>query len=171
MAILKLEELETREDALAKAFTSDMPRPLNGIKFVRKISPLVVVALNKANNPYLTGKRGFEALGLTMEGDSVSTPAEIGVAIMPKTAEVIVLLTCGRDDLKRYAEDSKALQSAALDMLEDHDVDFFAKATELISEELGGVSKTQAAEAPEEEKIKPAGGEGAGIEKKPVLVG
>lgn len=180
MAIMKSTEVapenaqvdydEARQETIAAALVSESP-DIPGIKAVRHITPLVMVALQKANNPYVTARRGFEAMGIDFDGETTKAdPAAFGIAMMPKTAEVLILLQCEKDALKRYAVDSAALQNDAMDFMEETTPEALAEATVFISEQLMTISKTRATKAPEEREAPQAGPLVSG-KKKPARTG
>lgn len=141
---------ESRQEVIAAALVSEAPS-IPGIKAVRHITPLVMVALQRANNPYVTARRGFEAMGIDFDGEATKTdPAAFGIAMMPKTAEVLILLSCDKETLKKYAVGSTTLQSDAMDFMEDTTPEVLAEATVFVSEQLMSISKTRATKAPEE---------------------
>lgn len=141
---------EQRQETIADALTSTSPK-IPGIEAVRHITPLVMSALHRANNPYVTAKKGFAAMGIEFDGEKTDLdPTDFGIAMMPKTAEVLILLSCDRDTLKKYAGDSAALNDAALDFMEDATPEILAEATIYVSQQLVAISKTRATNAPED---------------------
>lgn len=174
MPILRDEDLtaeEQRHEALDAVFIDNRPT-FAGFQTVRHVTPLVMVALRKANNPFVTARKGFEAMGLNLDGPDKTDSAEFGIAMMPKTAEVLILLSCSREELKRFASNPAALENAALDLVDGSTLEFMAEATGFVSDIIKLVSKAQAVQAPEDEKIEsPAAPEGAGNAKKPALIG
>lgn len=157
---------ETREQTIARAITNEVPT-VPGITAVRGITPLVMAALQTANNPYVTAKAGFDAMGITFKMVEVDVEIEgkeekqwqsqtdmpaasFGIAMMTKTAEVLVLLAADRDTLKRYAVDRLALADAAMDLMEETTPELLAEATVFISGMLVPISKTRAVKAPED---------------------
>lgn len=157
MALLKPNDVapegdESRQEIIAEALTSIAPK-IPGVQAVRHITPLVMSALHRANNPYVTAKRGFDAMGIEFDGDKMKLdPAAFGISMMPKTAEVLVLLSCDRDTLKKYAVDAAALESAALDFMEDSTPEILAEATVFVSQQLMTISKTRSTKAPEDQE-------------------
>jgi len=165
----KAEREQTIETALL-----DAPPDLPGVKCVRTITPLVMTVLQRTNNPYVTGKAGFEAAGISfLEDGNVQDPAQFAIRMMPFTAEVLICFMCTRDELKHYATKSDALQSAALDYMEGSTVEALAEATVFVSEQLGVIAKTRAVPSRDLEKPEAEGlnGEGANAPKKPVRIG
>lgn len=161
---------EARQETIAAALVSESPA-IPGITAVRHITPLVMVALQKANNPYVTAHRGFEAMGIDVSAEATKEdPAAFGIAMMPKTAEVLVLLSCDKDRLKRYAVDAAALQNDAMDFMEETTPEVLAEATVFVSEQLMMISKTRANKAPEERDTPEASTLNGG-KKKPVRTG
>lgn len=161
MAVIKPQEIQTEEErheVIADAFLNDTPS-LPGIKCVRDITPLVMVALQRANNPYVTGQKGFDAAGISLESmgkpntdDQKKAAVAFAVAMMPKTAEVLVLLSCSRDELKQFARSPEALENAALDFVDGSSMEGMAAATTFIAERLQGITKSRVTNSPEEEK-------------------
>jgi hypothetical protein len=158
MPILKASELapdseETRQATLAEGILAP-PHSVPGFVCVRRITPLVMAALQRANNPYITARKGFEAMGVEFdeEGNQLTDAASFGVAMLPKTAEVLLLMSCTREQLKRYAVSPQALESDALDIVEDSTLETLAQATAFITSELQLMAKTQVIPAPEDEK-------------------
>lgn len=141
-----------RQETIGEALIDNAPK-IPGVTAVRHITPLVMSALHRANNPYVTAKRGFDAMGVVFDGKTTSLdPAGFGIAMMPKTAEVLILLSCDRDTLKKYAVDPAALENAALDLMEDATPELLAEATVFVSEQLITISKSRATKAPEEQE-------------------
>lgn len=181
MAVMNQFDLEegdqerARENSTSDALISEVPQ-IPGIECVRGISPLVMTALHKANNPYVVGKRGFELLGVkfTEEG-KIEDLAAFGVAMNPKTAEVLVLWTCDRQELKKFAMDSSSLQDAALDYMEDFPggIEGMAAATEHVTKALQAVqlAKAVASDAEDKPKASTMTGEGTPGPKKHARIG
>lgn len=178
MALLKaaqieISEEENRQNTIAGAITNELPI-IPGVSAVRHITPLVMAALHRANNPYVTAKRGFDAMGIHFdEGKTDADPAEFGIAMMPKTAEVLILLSCDREALKKFAVDPAALLDSALDLMEESTPEMLAEATIYISQELMTISKTRTVKAPEDSEAPEAAalsGDASG-KKKPARTG
>lgn len=122
---------------------------------VRFFAPLVLVTLRRANNPYLTGRRGFDAIGVEFDGDKQLTPpADFVMMMMVKTAEVITLFSCSQDELKAFALDSAKLESAAMDLMSEKldTMEKISDATIFVSEKMSILSKTQAKKSSEDDK-------------------
>jgi len=156
MAILNPKDVateETREDILAEALVGTIPG-MPGVECVRGFSPLVMLALQKANNPFVTNRKGFEAIGIEFDskGQQLTTPAEFGFAMMPKTAEVLVLFTCSREDLKQFAVSPAALEDAALELLDGLTLEQSAEAMVFIAERMKRIGKAQATKAEDDTK-------------------
>lgn len=146
--ILKPEQLseEARHEATEKVMLTPHGE-LPSFPLVRHITPLVLVALQRANNPYITGRKGFEVIGITFDEDNDLQSTDrmsFAIAIMPKTAEVLLLLSCTREELKRFATHPEELESRAQDIVEESTKEFMAQATVIISEELQAVSGSKA---------------------------
>lgn len=177
MALLNTEEIApegetTRENIIARAIVDSAPS-VPGFTCVRGVSPLVMLALQLANNPFVTNRPGFVAAGVRFDtdGKQVSTDAEFGILMMPKTAEMLVLLTCDREQLKKYSASAETLQSAALDFMESSTMEELSTAAMVLGDWLSNVAKTRAVKAPDEDRQKPADmGEATGP-KKPARTG
>ncbi len=159
---------EDRENILGEVLIDSAPE-IPGMNCIRGISPLVMTALQRTNNPYVTGKKGFLAAGIDFEekedkAEQEQAAGEFAMAMMPFTAEVLICWTCSREELKKYARDSKALQSAALDFMEDSTMEKLAEATIYVSRQLAAITKSRAVPAPDQRKPKAemtGGGSGA----------
>jgi hypothetical protein len=163
MPILKLQDLEEeRHEKIAASMVAGAPI-IPTFSPVRNFTPLVVAALQMAQNPYVIGKAGFESIGIKFnaKGKQVTDPTAFAIAMMPKTAEAVVALTCDREQLKAYAVNPAALQSAALDLMEESTMEALAGATVYIAEQLGAISASRANPAPKERKPQSGGGSGA----------
>jgi len=163
----------SRENSIAEALVGNAPH-IPGVTVVRGITPLVMLALQRVNNPYVTAAKGFAAMGIKFEGgETDSDPAAFGISMMPKTAEVLILFSCDKADLRRYATAPAALEEAALDFMEDTTPDVLAEATVFISGMLTTLSKSRAEKAPEDTEAPEASTlkEGARGVKKPVPTG
>lgn len=171
MPILKptdLEPDEGRQQIIAKqiiAGACDLPGAVRGM------APLVMAALQIANNPYVTGARGFaamkfEEMGIRFEEKDgkqvVNDPAGFGIAMMTKTAEVLILVTCDNEQLKRCAMDATALQDAALDYMTTTTFEELAAATVKVSEMLVSSGKSRVSpedkDAPKASPFEESGG-------------
>lgn len=161
MAILKAESMapqeETRESIIERAIISDNSEKLvAGVKCIRGVSPLVMVALIRANNPFVTGQKGFDAAGIAFSPTSKTDDeqaAQFGVLLMPKTAEVLACFSCDRQTLRLFSIDSEALKEAALDILEDIEtLEEMAQAMVFVTKELSSVGKSQVVKSSEDEK-------------------
>jgi len=162
-----------REKTIGQAIVNGA-QSVCGLHCVRDITPLVMTVLQRTNNPFVTGKAGFEAAGISFAEDgNVQDPAQFAMRMMPFTAEVLICFSCSREDLKRYAADSAALQSAALDYMEGSTIEALAEATVFVSERLGVITKSRASPSQESTKPKAAGlgGDGKGSPKKRVRTG
>lgn len=144
---------EERHEVIADAILNDAPS-IPGFQCVRNITPLVMVALQRSNNPYITGRKGFDAIGIEFDGDGrqLTDAAGFAMAMMPKTAEVLILLSCSREELRCFSRDSAALDNAALDLVEVSTVDALMEATVFVSKQLEALAKSRADQAPEDEK-------------------
>lgn len=172
MPILKQEDIEDsneqRHAIVEKLFVTKAPS-IPGFQCVRHMTPLVMVALQRANNPYLTNRKGFESIGVEFdaEGKQVTDSVQFAIAMMPKTAEVLVLLSCSNDELKSFVSHPDELASSAMDLVDESDMDTMAEATMFVAEQLQAISKSRAAisdsdKKPESKALK----EGAGTPKK-----
>lgn len=172
MAVIKQVELapeekeKERENIISESIIGRIPE-IPGIKCLRGMSPLVMTALHRSNNPYVVGRPGFEEMGIKFdEGGKVANFAAFGVAMMPKTSAVLVLWSCDRDALKRFAVDAIALESASLDFMEDFPggVGGLAEATIHVSEALRAVQLSKAVavedDKPHASTINGEGGDG-----------
>lgn len=160
---------EARHKVIAEAIVGVTPA-IPGVDCVREITPLVMTALQRANNPFITNRKGFEAIGIEFDkkGKQVTDPAAFALAIMPKTAEILVLLSCTREELKRFAVNSVALEDAALDLMEGATMQQLGEATIFVTVQLNQISKARAAKSPEEDKPGAASlEEVTGAKKKP----
>lgn len=156
MSVLKPNEIapEDRENSIAESIIDGIPE-VPGVKCVRGMSPLVMTALHRSNNPYVVGRPGFEEMEIEFEDDGkVRNAAAFGVAMMPKTAAVLVLWSCDREALKRFATAPEALESASLDFMEEFPggVSGLAEATIHVSEALQAVQLSKAVAVDDEEK-------------------
>lgn len=167
MAVLKSEEMEeVRTESAASAIISDKPEQdfVAGVKLVRRVSPLVLVALEKANNPFITGKAGFEAAGIAFDPKALASEAEdrtdeqkavaarFAMAIMPKTAEVLACFSCTREELRKFARDPVALEDASFDILENvTSSQDMVEAMLLVTKEMSLFQKVRVSPAPEEQ--------------------
>jgi len=93
-----------------------------GFKPVRRVTALVVEILRRANNLFVTGEKGFQAIGVSIKQfqkviapmledgkpNPDFDPGKAG-AIVPKIAEVIALLTCSDDEMDACDDDPKHL--------------------------------------------------------------
>lgn len=156
MPLLKAEEIseEERHSIIEKAFFPDKSKfPLPCVRF---FAPLVMVALRRANNPYLTGRKGFDALGIEFgeDGKQITPPAEFFMLMMIKTAELLVCFSCTVDELKAFTMSSVILESAAMDLMEEHlgDMDKMASAAEFVSEQMEILVKSQAKKSSKDDK-------------------
>lgn len=159
------EKERQRDNSIANSIIGNDAPDIPGITCLRGMSPLVMTALHRSDNPYVVGKPGFEAAGIKFEPDgSVKDFAAFGVAMMPKTAAVLVLWTCSREELKRFAMAPEALESASLDYMEEFagGVAGLAKVTIHVSEALQAVqlSKAVAVDKDEAPKASTLNGEG-----------
>lgn len=175
MAIIPAKDMEAEEarhEVIAEAIVSNIPS-LPGVDCVRGITPLVMSALQRANNPFITNRKGFEAIGIEFDakGKQTTDPASFALALMPKTAEVIVLLKCSREDLKRFAVNPPALEDAAQDFLEGSTMEQLGEAMIFVSNQLQQISKARAAKSPEEEKPEAAALHALDTKKKRVRTG
>lgn len=184
MAIIKEEDIRTEEeqrhDISADAFLTDAPS-IPGFACVRHFTPLVMVALHKANNPYITGTKGFEAMGVDIDllsktgkqddESAKQAASDFALRMMPKTGEVLVLLTCSREELKQFAKDSDALESAAMDLVEGSTMEALATATMHISQQQQMITKTQAVPSAKDETPDALADKKNGAKKKPVVSG
>lgn len=182
MPILKPQDLtpeEERHETIAKQIVGST---CNIAGAVRGMTPLVMAALQLANNPYVTGLRGFAAMGLEemgiyfeeIEGKQVvNDPAGFGIVMMQKSAEFLVLVTCENVQLKQFAVDAQELQSASLDYMEVASFEDIAAATVKISELLVNSGKSRVSRAPEDKEAPKAAtiGEGGHGPKKRVRTG
>lgn len=159
MAILKPEELggpdneEARHNTIADAIVGGTP-VIPGVACVRDVTPLVMLALLRANNPFITNRKGFEAIGVEFDrsGKQITDPATFAMLIMPKTAEILILLSCSREDLKRFGVDPAALEDAALELMDTSSMEDLAEGMLFVSGKLEQISKSRAAKSPEGEK-------------------
>lgn len=179
MAVLNPQEVAPeekeaqREVTIGESLLGNTPDIPGGIKCVREFTPLVMTALQRTNNPYVTGKAGFEAAGISFSEDgNVKDPSQFAIRMMPYTAEVLICFTCPREDIKRYAVDAPALQSAALEYMENSTIEALAEATVFVSERLGVITKTRAVSAPDAKpKAAALEGDGNGAPKRRVRTG
>lgn len=155
MAVIQPADIdeEKRHEIIADAVIGGSPG-IPGVECIREITPLVMSALQRANNPYITNRKGFEAIGIKFDadGNQVSDAAEFALAIMPKTAEVIVLLSCPREQLKQFAVNPAALQDAALDIMETATMEQMGMATVFVSEQLQRISRARATKSTDDDK-------------------
>lgn len=185
MAILKTADIqpteeEQRHQVTAGAFLTTAPT-IPGFNCIRHFTPLVVTALHNANNPYMTGTKGFEALGIDIsklptkeDGEDQKAKqalSDFALKMMPKTAEVLVLLCCTREELKQFALNPVMLESNALDLMENSSLDALAGATVHIAAQQGMISKSQATKAEGEEKPDAISDKKNGAKKKHVVSG
>lgn len=165
MAILKQADIEPneeqqRQNTIGKAIAGVIPKEVAGIPILRGISPLVMEALRRANNPYITGKKGFEAANIsfdpTPDKDEESRGAEFAMAMMGKTAEVLACFSCSREELKEFAfgSDQNALKEAVFDIMENATLEQMAEATVFVSVQLKMASKARADKSPDDTKPK-----------------
>ena len=107
---------EQRTADLDDAFSGTKAK-VEGFKPVRRVTALVVDILRRRNNFFITGKKGFEEIGIQpgkllavmlpsfdagkgkpRKPNPEFDPEKAG-AVVPKIAEVIALLTCSEDAL------------------------------------------------------------------------
>lgn len=162
MAILNQEAISEEEhhEAVEQALLGD--RTGCTVPCVRFFAPLVIVALRKANNPFLTGRRGFEAVGVEYDekGKQLTPPDQFMFLMLTKVAEVLACFSCSQDELKSFALSSEKLESEAMDLLEreftdDHgnmDMGRLDKAISFISKRMAILSNTQAKKSKEDDK-------------------
>lgn len=158
---------EERHDAIANVLLTDAP-VIPGITCVRHITPLVMTALQRANNPYVTGKKGFEAIGIEFDsqGKQLTDLSQFSLAMMPQTAEVLVLLSCSREELKRYTVNPEELESKALDLVEESTLEKMGEATVFIVEQLKAVSLSRSVTSSEDKPLDSAVQKGGGTRPK-----
>lgn len=161
---------EERNEVITDAIIDEAPA-IPGFQCVRGLSPLVIVALQRANNPYMTARRGFDAIGIQFDesGKQLTSSAEFGIAMLPKTAEVLVLVSCSRDELKWYSKDPESLESAALDLVDATDMGVLVEATSFVAKLLEATSKSKVDPAPEDEKPSAAAIEEGGTNAKKLV--
>ncbi len=155
MSVLKAEQIseEERHEVIAEAVIGKPP-VIPGVEIVRGITPLAMIVLQKANNPYITNRKGFAALGVEFDksGKLISDAAQFGMVMMPKTAEMLAVFSCTREQLKQFASDPAALEDATFELLDTLTTKQLKDATLVISEQLEKLSKSQATQDPDEEK-------------------
>lgn len=156
MAVINSKDVgseEARHETIAEAIIDNTP-VIPGVVCVRGITPLVMSALQRANNPFITNRKGFEAIGIEFDkkGKQVTDATTFALAIMPKTAEFLILLSCSREELKRFAVNPEALQDAALDIMEVATMEQLGAATVFVSEQLQQIAKARATKSPEDDK-------------------
>lgn len=151
------EEKEVRrEHSISESLIDDIPQ-VKGITCLRGMSPLVMTALQRSNNPYVTGRPGFEEAGVNIGDDGKVTDfAAFGIAMMPKTAAVLVLWTCDRPTLKMFATSPEFLENAALDYMEDFPggIQGLAEVTIHVSKALEAIQLSKAVPAEDEDSPK-----------------
>lgn len=156
------EKEQRREHNTTTALIAGMPN-IPGITCLRAMSPLVMTALHRSSNPYVVGKRGFEKAGIYFNDDgNVKDFAAFGLAMMPKTAEVLLLWTCDREHLKLFAQFPNDLESAALDYMEEFPGGFagLAEVTSHVAKAIGDVQLSKAVPSEDDTKPKATGLEG-----------
>jgi len=173
MPILNPKDIATEEEkaqVIAEAVIGKAPDSIADIVFVRDFSPLVMMALQKANNPFATHLKGFREMGIEFdeEGNRLTDAAEFAMLMMPKTAEVLVLWSCSREELKRYAVDPRGLGDAAINLMADvTSIDEMTKAMERVSDQMQKFNGVQVVKSPDDTKPESeALKEGAGKAKK-----
>lgn len=175
MAVIKPQDVaseEARHETIAEAIIDNTP-VIPGVVCVRGVTPLVMAALQRANNPFITNRKGFEAIGIEFDksGKQVTGAAVFALAIMPKTAEFLILLSCDREALKRFAVNPEALQDVALDLMENATMEQLGAATIFVSEQLQQIAKARATKSPEDDKPGASALEKNGAKKKHVHTG
>ncbi len=165
-------EEEQREGSVGQAIFDKKP-VIPGVVCVRGLSPLAMHALMRSNNPFVTGKKGFEAAGIAFVGDSdeAADISNFALAMMPYTAAAVVCFTCSEEDLMEYADDPKALKFAAFRFMEHSTNETLAAAMVVISEKAGMLSKSRAVPAPSQTKPEADLGGGNGSPKKRARTG
>ena len=165
-------EDEARQESIANAIIGGSPA-IPGVECVRSITPLVMCALQRANNPFITNRKGFEAMGISFDnkGNQLTDAASFALALMPKTAEVMVLLSCTREELKQFAVSPAALEDAALELMDGATMEQLGEATIFVSNQLQLVAKSRAAKSPEDDKPEASALKEHGAKKKPLRTG
>ena len=174
MPVLKQEQLseEARHDVIGGAIVAGPPS-LPGYEIRRDFTPLVVAALQRARNPFIVGREAFISIGIEFDakGKQLTSPSQFAIAMMPKTAEVLLLLTCEREKLKEYAVNPVLLESDSLDVVEDSTMEAMAQAMIFISDRLKISQVSRAVPDPKDKKPDAAGKGGGSRPKKPVRTG
>lgn len=146
-------EEKNREEIIAKAF--DPPGNIGEFVCQRQITPLVMRALQGTNNPIVTGSDGFREMGipLTENGAPNMDARQLAIAMLLKTAEIVILLTCSREDLKLYACYPDRLIGAAVDEAEKMDFESMEAVATFMTQQLELLGKVQT--VPDESDKKP----------------
>lgn len=140
---------------------------------VRRATALVMETLRKENNFFVTGQQGFASMGIKSQ-DELNPKNENfnqrgAVAIGRKIAEVMVLLTCAKAELHRYARDSAAFEEAVFDLMEGLTLPELMECMEPLQEAFDEVNRS-AVSVPDDERT-PLGSLTEDTEKKPVPAG
>lgn len=158
MAILKPEALteENRHALIEDALVDGGMKP--PVPCVRDFAPLVIIALRRANNPYMTHRKGFDAIGVEFDehGKQLTDPVEFVFKMMLKTAEVLVLFSCTHEELKEFVRSSDKLEDAAMDFMGKHlpNIEAASQATLFVTKKMEAMSRSQAATDTEDDKPK-----------------
>lgn len=158
MALISASQLspdEQREADLDAAY-SGTKAAIAGFKPVRRVTALVVDILRRANNFFITGPRGFEAVGIDAKKLHVILsptindkpnpqfdPSKAG-AIVPKIAEVIALLTCSEDDMDACDEDLSNLNRLRRNVMKERDMNEIMMAMSDVQAEFTKINRSTA---------------------------
>lgn len=148
MALLNEEEVRSKD---LEAAYSGTKAKIDGFQPVRRVTALVIDILRRANNFFVTGPRGFQAIGIEPDkfGDIISPkskgfdPSKAG-AIIPKIAEVAALLSCSKDELYSCDEDLKNLNRLRRDIMEERDMNEILEIMPQIQAEFTKVNRSSA---------------------------
>lgn len=154
MALLNEDELRSKD---LEAAYSGTTAKIDGWKSVRRVTALVIDILRRANNFFVTGPRGFQAIGIDPAkfSDIISPkskgfdPSKAG-AIIPKIAEVAALLSCSKVELYDCDEDLKNLDRLRRDIMEERDMNEILAIMPQIQDEFTKVNRSSAT-APDED--------------------
>lgn len=142
MALIGKEDVKILDESFAK--NGEEPTIKGMPHCVRRFTPSVCDILSRANNPFMTGVRGFESMGISQddaencmdpmianpdessEERSIKNPRfkpELMLRLNPYIAEAMVLITCDGDTLREIFHDTslKRLKNLAFEFMEAED--------------------------------------------------
>lgn len=169
MALITASELspEAQRDADLDDAYNGTKAAVVGFAPVRRVTALVVDILRRANNFFITGARGFEAIGIDAKKfhlilsptindkpNAYFDPSKAG-AIVPKIAEVIALLTCSEDEMDACDDDLANLNAIRRRVMKERDMNQIMEAMPDVQAEFAKINRSTA--VVESEDVEAAG--------------